>query len=173
MQPFVGEIRGFAGDFVPQGWALCDGRQLSILAARDLFIVIGNIYGGDGTTTFRLPDLIGRAPMHHGTGSGLTPREIGKEAGAAAVALSEAELPSHTHVLKGSSVTSSGQANPSNAIWGSKPSFVQKVYGTGSPVAMNPNALSMTGGSEPHNNRQPYLGLNFIICLEGVMPPHP
>jgi microcystin-dependent protein len=172
MEAFVGEIRVFAGDFVPYGWALCDGRQLSVLSERDLFLVIGNIYGGDGTTTFKLPNLIGRAPMHHGTGSGLTHHELGDATGTAAVALTEAQLPQHTHMLKGSSATSGGQADPTNAVWGSKPPFSQKVYGTGSPVAMNPHALSVVGGSEPHNNRQPYLGVNFIICLDGVMPPH-
>lgn len=172
MDPYVGEIRLFAGNYAPVGWALCNGQIISIQQNPALYAVIGNIYGGDGRTTFALPDMQGMAPMGQGNGPGLTPRNIGVQVGESTEMLTIQQIPSHTHVPNGSSATASSVADPTNNIWGSEnPAVPLKPYTATPNVQMNALALSPAGGGQAHNNMQPYLTLSFIIALEGVFPP--
>lgn len=172
MDPYVGEIRLFSGNYAPVGWALCNGQIMNIQQNPVLFSIIGNSYGGDGRTTFALPDLQGMAPMGQGAGSGLTPRSIGTSLGASTQTLTINEIPNHTHVPNGSSATAASQADPSNKVWGSESdAAVNKPYAATPNVSMNTLALNSAGGSQAHNNMQPFLALNFIIALEGVFPP--
>lgn len=173
---YIGEIRIFAGNFAPRGWAFCDGSLLSIPRYTELYRILSTTYGGDGQTTFQLPDLRGRAPMHFGTGAGLTPKIIGQKVGESEVTLTTNQMPNHTHVAQGSTVSKEGTINPTNAIWGSKSAFsTSKPYvALGQASAMNPTALQPTGSNQAHNNRQPYVTMNFIICLEdGDYPTRP
>ncbi|GIP43294.1 microcystin dependent MdpB family protein [Paenibacillus sp. J45TS6] len=172
MDPYVGEIRLFAGTYAPRDWEFCNGQTLQIQENSVLFSVIGNQFGGDGETTFQLPDLRGRAPMHSGQGIGLTPRAFGKPDGEAQVTLLEAEIPSHSHTpqtqLKGS------ELSPEGAVWTPTSKIgknaAPKYYSNTPSVSMNPLAIGTTGESQPHNNMQPYTELNFIIALQGVFP---
>jgi microcystin-dependent protein len=169
--PFVAEIRIFAGNFAPVGWALCDGQLMAISQNTALFSLLGTTYGGDGKSNFALPNLQGSAPMHFGQGPGLSLRDLGEVGGEQSVTLLQTEMPSHTHSAQGDS--GSTQASPKNNIWASG----QKLGGgnnyapSGSNVQMNPFALSVAGGNQPHNNLMPFLGLTFIIALAGVFPP--
>ncbi|MFF2158150.1 phage tail protein [Paenibacillus chitinolyticus] len=174
---YLGEIRIFAGNFAPRGWALCDGQLLQIVQYSALYAILGVQYGGDGKTTFALPNLMGRAPVHQGTGSGLTPRTVGSVTGAPAVTLTTNEIPTHTHIPQ--SVNAVGnQTGPSQAYWAQSPpqglpgrQKQRNLYDPTPTVQMNPQLLQLTGGSLPHNNMQPYLAMNFIICLSGEFPP--
>ncbi|MEC1179519.1 tail fiber protein [Metasolibacillus meyeri] len=173
---YIGEIRIFAGNFAPRGWALCDGTLLPISQNPALYSILGMIYGGDGQTTFRLPDLRGRAPMHFGQGSGLTERTIGEQVGEGEVTLGVYQMPNHTHIAQGSSTFVGGIDNPTNAIWGSEPANTgSKPYVNFSNTsAMNPLALQPQGSNQAHNNRQPFLAMNFIICInDGEYPARP
>lgn len=169
MDPYVGEIRLFSGTYAPQGWLFCEGQTLQVNEHTILFAVIGNTYGGDGDTTFKLPDLRGRAPVHQGQGPGLTPRAIGSVDGAADVTLTEAQMPVHTHVAQ--SFDTSNVPNPIGNVWGTVGSKSAKIYSSKRDTPMNPAVIAVAGGNQPHNNMQPFLGLNFIIALEGVFPP--
>jgi len=164
--PFLAEIRMFAGNFAPRGWALCDGQLLSIAQNTALFSLLGTIYGGDGRTTFALPDLRSRAPMHPGSGPGLTPRTLGQSGGTETVTLNVSQLPTHTHQMN--AVKTSGNSDvPDNN------SLAQAGYQTDSTtnlVAMNAVAITYTGAGQGHDNMAPSLGINFIIALEGVYP---
>jgi microcystin-dependent protein len=171
MDPYVGEIRLFSGNFAPRGWALCDGTELPVAGNGALFSVIGSLYGGDGKTTFKLPNLSGMAPMHQGQGLGLTPRVIAKSGGEPTVTLTEGQMPAHTHIPQGTKTTAGGGEDPTNAVWASESAIGKKPYGNPPNVAMHPQALSVQGGNQAHNNMQPYLPLTFIIALEGVFPP--
>jgi microcystin-dependent protein len=168
--PFIGEIRIFAGNFAPAGWAFCDGQQLMIQQNTALFAVIGNAFGGDGRTNFNLPDLRGRAGLGYGNGPNLTPRPIAQKGGAATVHLTSDNLPAHTHVPNCQTATDS--SSPNGTIWanpgGRTPA---KIYNSLPGIGMNINALKATGGTDAHNNVQPNLGLNFIIALQGIFPP--
>lgn len=164
-QPYVGEIRIFAGNFAPVGWAFCQGQLLAITENEVLFQLIGTTYGGDGQATFQLPDLRGRFPIHQGNGL-----VIGEIAGTETVTLTTQELPGHTH-----GAVASGAGNvvsPQNAYWSTDPFGNTAAYTTptATPPNMNANAIGNTGGSQPHENRQPYLAVNFIISLFGVFP---
>ncbi|NMM54551.1 phage tail protein [Paenibacillus aquistagni] len=172
MDPYLGEIRIFAGQFAPKDWAFCNGQLLPISQYTALFSIIGVRYGGDGKTTFALPNLQGRAPMHFGAGPGLTPHELGEAGGSSSVTLLESEIPRHNHTPAAVS-SGSGDANPEQKVWGPTAGLPgPKIYSTAEPnVPMNPAALSQAGSSQPHNNMQPYLGINFIISLAGVYPP--
>lgn len=164
--PFVGEIRLFAGNFPPQGWALCDGSLLSIAQNDVVFALIGTTYGGDGQNTFALPDLRGRVPIHQGQGPGLSTRTLGEQAGSAQVTLNSLQIPAHTHALRAGSAT--GAAVPAGGVLAGNS---VGVYGTGAPSAsMAAQGISAAGGSQPHNNMAPYLGLNYIISLFGIFP---
>ena len=170
-EPFVGEIRMFAGNFAPRGWAFCDGQLLATSQNDALFSLLGTIYGGDGRTTFGLPDLRGRIPIHAGTGPGLSPRRLGAKAGAEKVTLTVNELPSHTHDL-----VASNQAGNQQSPTGQTMARVSAgdLYKTASTVTTQPqmatDALSNTGGSRSHTNLQPFLCINFIIALFGIYP---
>lgn len=172
MDPYVGEIRLFAGDYAPRDWALCNGAILSVQHYTALFSIIGNMYGGDGKTTFALPNLSGKAPMGQGTGSGLTPRAIAASVGKVTETLLVDQMPSHSHAPSASNATSGGVSDPTNMIWGGKASVPSsnRSYSPNATVMMNASALDLTGGDGAHNNMQPFLALNFIIALDGVYP---
>jgi microcystin-dependent protein len=171
--PFVAEIRIFAGNFAPTGWALCDGQLMPISQNTALFSLLGTTYGGDGKSTFALPDLQGMAPMHQGQGAGLSDRFLGETAGEPAVTLLTTEMPIHSHQAR---ATGAGnQTSPVNAAWGTLGTTrtPPPLYATSGNVQMSPLALSLAGGGLPHNNMSPYLCLTFIIALQGVFPPRP
>jgi len=171
MDPYLGEIRIFAGNYAPRDWALCDGSLLSIAQYNALYSIIGVTYGGDGKTTFKLPDLRGRAPMHYGDGPDLTTRTFAQPIGSSTVTLNETQMPIHTHRAQGSSVVASGIDNPTNAIWGSKSAISSKPYvSLNNAVEMKVDIVKPHGGNQPHNNMQPFVAMNFIICLEGIYP---
>jgi microcystin-dependent protein len=162
-QPYVGEIRIFAGNFAPAGWMFCEGQLLSISENETLFNLIGTTYGGDGQNTFALPDLRGRIPLHFG--NSFTLAETG---GVETVTLTTQQIPSHTHgLLASSSVTQ--QTNPTSNVVGQ--STQAKVYIDDVPnVNLSPLVISSVGGSQPHDNFQPYLCVNFILSLFGIFP---
>lgn len=165
--PFVAEIRIFAGNFAPRGWALCNGQLLSISQNTALFSLLGTTYGGDGKTTFALPNLQGSAPMQPGQGPGLSLHDLGETGGVPNVTLLTSEIPIHTHQAVGSgNDATTGQ--PGNASWGFADT---SVYRVDTNTTMSPSALAIAGSSLPHNNMQPYLGLTFIIALQGIFPP--
>lgn len=167
-EPFIAEIRIFAGNFAPRSWAFCNGQLLPISQNTALFSLIGTIYGGDGRTTTALPNLQGRAPMHTGRGPGLTSRRLGERSGVTTVTLSEAQMPNHTHSLMAAPDPAEDPGPGGNSL---ARSVGGTAYGPAAGlVALDPDAVSSTGGSAPHNNRQPYLGLNFIIALQGLYP---
>ena len=168
--PFVAEIRIFAGNFAPTGWALCNGQLMPISQNTALFSLLGTFYGGDGKTTFALPDLQGRAPMHQGSGSGLSERIIGESAGEEFVTLIESEMPAHVHTVNARSSLST-QPSPVNNIWSGNNVARQYVTSNTTPGNLNPIAITPSGGSVPHNNMPPYLILTFIIALQGIFPP--
>lgn len=168
-EPFIAEIRIFAGNFAPRGWAFCHGQLLPIAQNTALFSLVGTIYGGDGRTTFGLPNLQGRAPMHSGRGPGLTDRRIGQRGGVATVTLTAAELPSHGHTVRTSAAAASETSPEGNLL----AVAAADVYGPPTaPLKETSNAALAPagGGFAPHNNRQPFLGLNFIIALTGLFP---
>jgi microcystin-dependent protein len=168
--PFIGEIKMFAGNFAPRGWAFCDGSLLPISANTALFSLLGTTYGGDGKSTFALPDLRGRAPMHFGAGPGLTNRKIGEKSGTETVTLTTAEIPSHNHTLMGSQDVASSQDPAANVLaQDSKTNFYNP--NPGNTVQMNAASLSPNGGNQPHENMQPFLAINYIIALQGTFPP--
>lgn len=172
MDPFVGEIRLFAGTFAPRGWLVCNGQLLPIRQYTALFSLLGTTYGGDGTTTFALPNLIGRAAIHEGAGPGLTPRSLGAQVGEAATTLQTTQLPNHTHVTAAISATANS-ADPTGRIWANPGGRSQKIYSDKSDTPLNAGLVAPSGGGQPHNNLQPYLELNYIVAIEGVFPQRP
>jgi microcystin-dependent protein len=169
--PFVAEIRMFAGNFAPRGWALCNGQLLQISQNTALFSLLGTTYGGDGKSTFALPNLQGRAPMHAGSGPGLSPHFLGEEAGVNSVTLLTSEMPSHSHLLLGTNARAGVGSPDGNVLNRSVGENAYQTTSTGSLVGMDPNMVGLSGGSQPHNNMQPYLALTFIIALQGIYPP--
>jgi microcystin-dependent protein len=166
--PYVGEIRMFAGNFAPAGWELCQGQLLAIAEYDVLFNLIGTTYGGDGKTNFALPDLQGRFPAHQGTPAitNGTPVTLGQKLGADTVTLVTRQLPAHTHGAQGSSAATTN--SPAGAFWGSG---AGDAYSPATPSArLSPEAVATTGSNQPHNNMSPFLVLNFIISLFGVYP---
>lgn len=172
-EPFIAEIRIFAGNFAPRSWAFCDGQLLPVAQNTALFSLIGTTYGGDGRTTTALPDLQGRAPMQPGRGPGLTDRRLGQRGGVETVTLTEAQIPSHTHSQRASSEETEfdGTPDPSNAVTGIVEGG-KEIYTAGSNthVALAASAVANTGGSQAHNNMQPYITINYIIALQGLYP---
>jgi microcystin-dependent protein len=171
--PFIAEIRMFGGNFAPTGWALCDGQIMPISQNTALFSLLGTTYGGDGKSTFALPNLQGAAPLGFGQGPGLSLRDLGETGGEAAVTLLQSAIPAHTHAAL-CNAASGGQASPVGGVWakGATRRTSVNAYSTtnNASAAMSPNALAAAGGSLPHNNMSPYLGLTFIIALQGVFP---
>ncbi|MFZ5822958.1 MAG: phage tail protein [Bacillota bacterium] len=160
-EPFIGEIRAFSFDFEPHGWAFCDGRLLSIAQNTALFSILGTTYGGDGRTTFGLPDLRGRAPVHVGD----TVR-LGQASGEETHTLSVAELAAHTHGAAASKAAAQ-LPSPAGNLWAD----LSHAYGTSHNAEMHPSAIGQTGAGEAHENMQPYLATNFCIALVGIFPP--
>lgn len=163
--PFVAEIKMFAGNFAPKGHAFCNGQLMPISQNTALFSLLGTNYGGDGKSTFGLPNLQGRAPLHPGQGPGLSERFLGESGGAAAVTLQPAEIPAHNHGPLHVH-DAAGTSGTPNAAW-NLAIAPSNIYGP----ATNLVAMGDTVGGGAHENRQPYLGLNFIIALQGVFPP--
>ncbi|MGK5028778.1 phage tail protein [Janthinobacterium sp. MDT1-19] len=175
--PFVGEIRIFCGTFIPNDWAACDGATLQIQQNSVLYSVIGTQYGGNGSTTFMLPDLNGMTPIHQGTGVGLTPRALAEKGGASTVTLTQSTIPTHTHGAMALDAAG-GVLSPSDAVWaqnvsGGRNPVPQPQYATDVNTVMNAALLAPAGGVLPHNNMQPYLPLQFMICLYGEYPSRP
>ncbi|WP_408896003.1 phage tail protein [Nocardioides sp. R1-1] len=169
---FLAEIRVFPFTFAPTGWAFCDGQLLPISQNTALFALLGTMYGGDGKSTFALPNLQGRAPLQHGHGAGLTPRVIGEQSGSAQVTLLQSEIPAHSHVLRADVVDVADTSVPNpNAAFGL--SSGGTLYQASANAQLDPTALAVAGGSLPHNNMQPYLPLNFCIALQGIFPQRP
>lgn len=168
--PFVAEIRIFPFNFAPKGWAFCAGQLLPISQNTALFSLLGTTYGGDGKSTFQLPNMEGNAPMQPGQGPGLSLHDLGEVGGSSSVTLIQGEMPFHAHVLNAASGDQAESNVPTN--FAMSRSVNGNAYAApGTVVQMAPQALTITGGSAPHNNMQPYLTLNFCIALQGVFPP--
>ena len=166
-QPYVGEIRMFGGNFAPAGWMFCAGQLLSIADNDTLFNLIGTTYGGDGQTTFALPDLRGRVPIHQGQGPGLSNYVLAQTGGVESVTLTVNQIPIHTHTPNASNTGASD--NPANNFWAN--STTGKPYSAAPPaIQMNPSTISSTGGSQPHDNMIPFLCVSYIISLFGIFP---
>ena len=170
--PFVAEIRFFGFNFAPKGWAFCNGQILPISQNTALFSLLGTTYGGDGRSTFALPNLQNSAPMFWGQGNGLSLYDIGQTGGEETVTLLTTEMPSHTHGATAQTTDPGDTRIPSPQVnLGNGPS-TGKIYTTGNPTGtMDPTATSLYGNGQPHNNLQPYLTLNLCIALQGVYPP--
>jgi len=170
---YLGTIMLFAGNFAPKNWMYCDGQLLRIMDFQALYSLFGNIYGGDGRTTFALPDLRGRVPVHAGTGPGLTTKNLGEKAGWEYITLDQTQMPNHTHaaITKLQAKEEANVDDPTN-------NFIagtgNQIFGSSADIQLNSNAvevtLQATGGNQPHYNMQPYLGLNYIICVVGNYP---
>ncbi|HET9651804.1 MAG TPA: tail fiber protein [Usitatibacter sp.] len=166
-QPYVGEIRMFAGNFAPLGWMFCSGQLLPIVGNETLFQLIGTTYGGDGQATFALPDLRGRVPIGMGTGPGLSTRTLAEAGGVESVTLTTQQVPQHNHAMSASNDVPT-LSTPGNNVTGQA---ATKLYRAGSPsVTLDPQSVGSTGGSQPHNNLQPLLCVDFIISLFGIFP---
>ena len=166
--PFLGEIRLFPYTFAPRGWAFCNGQVLPISQNTALFALIGTIYGGDGRTTFALPDLRGRVAVSSGQGPGLSSYDVGQLGGAESVGLTENEMPAHNHQMSVNG-PSSGSDRPNNRFLG-RVSQGTAYAGTTNGRTLNPDAIGNAGGSQPHENRPPHLALNYCIALQGIFP---
>ncbi|MBP7864537.1 MAG: phage tail protein [Acidobacteria bacterium] len=171
MDGFIGEIKMFGGTFAPLYWRFCDGSLLSIAEYNALYALIGTIYGGDGVSNFRLPDLRGRLPVHQGEGPGLTPRSIGQAFGTETVTLAADQLGGHTHSLSASG-NPAGQTTPGGNLPGLTGVNLYTT-GTSAPVSMNAASVAPAGSGQPHDNLMPALCVHFIICCEGVFPTRP
>ncbi len=167
-EPFVGQLKMFAGNFAPRGWSFCDGQLLSVAQNDALFSLLGTTYGGDGRTTFGLPDMRGRIPIHVGTGPGLSPRALGSKGGTETEDISEGQLPSHTHPMHGSTESGTDPNPEGNALATSV--VVTPYFALGETDDMAASAIAATGGGGTHTNIAPYLAINYIIALFGVFP---
>lgn len=166
-EPFVGQIKMFASNFAPRGWAFCDGQLLAISQNDALFSLFGTLYGGDGRTSFGLPDLRGRIPLHQGTGPGLRPRRLGSKGGSESVSLTLNQLASHSHDFNASN-DAGDQNNPQGHLTATAPAH---FYENRAPnLSLNPESIEDTGGGQAHSNLMPTLCVNFIVALVGVYP---
>lgn len=168
-EPYIGEIRMFAGNFAPRGWALCNGALMSIAQNTALFSILGTTFGGNGQTTFALPDLQGRVPMHWGSGPGLPNVALGQMAGEVSHTLITSEMPMHTHPASGTN-NDADNGRPGGGVLAinASPNYTA-AHQPDAP--MNPAMIGAAGGNQPHNNMQPYTAITFIIALEGIYPP--
>jgi len=166
-EPFLGQIKMFGGNFAPRGWALCDGQLLSINANQSLFSILGTTYGGDGRTTFGLPELRGRAAVHPGA-NGVT---LGERIGAEMVTLDQNQIPGHTHRPRGTSNPGS-TGDPADKAFATKVIFTSSYYGdpANGTAPMHDDVIGNTGGGQGHENMQPFIVINFIIALQGIFP---
>ncbi|MFH1742990.1 MAG: tail fiber protein [bacterium] len=187
MEPFIGQIIMFAGTFAPRGFAFCEGQILSIMENQALYSLLGTNFGGNGTTTFGLPDLRGRAPIHRGQAPGLSSYSLGQRGGAEQVTLTQNQMPSHTHEAPGGTGSlqlnvNSGRADEKSPAGNFLAQGHEDMYASSSNATMNTNAITSTGGtsggtttsaggSQSHENRSPYLVIHFCIALEGIYPP--
>jgi microcystin-dependent protein len=167
-EPFIGEIRMFAGNFAPRGWAFCDGQLLAISQNDALFSLLGTIYGGDGRTTFGLPDMRGRIPNHAGSGPGLSSRRLGDKLGNENETLNTSQLPSHSHEFQAS--TASGTQSTNNGQYLASSANVRVFRPVGATGNLLSTSMTNVGGNSPHNNMMPFLCINFIIALFGIYP---
>ena len=171
LEPFIGEIRPYpylrsGTPYVPRGWAQCDGQLLQISQNTALFSLLGTNYGGDGQTTFALPDLRGRVPIHYGQGPGLSQRDLGAAGGAETVALSAAEMPLHSHAVAASGTFDTKDPGADVAAPGGS-------YGSTPDTSMHESTIQAAGGGQPHGNMPPYLTFNWCIAVQGIFPPRP
>lgn len=174
--PFVAEIRIFGFNFPPKGWAFCDGQILPLSQNTALFSLLGTIYGGDGKSTFALPNLQGSVPMHPGQGPGLSLHDLGEVSGVESVTLLQSEMPSHAHSVGRALADAGNSITPVNSVWAQSAAGrgAAALYKDGAPTGqVNVNSLNFAGGNLPHNNMQPYLTLNFCIALQGIFPARP
>ena len=167
-EPFVGEIRMFAGNFAPRGWAFCDGQLLAVSQNDALFSLFGTIYGGDGRTTFGLPELRGRIPIHAGSGPGLSPRNLGAKSGTEKEALTTAQLPSHSHAMRANTGLAN-QTSPAGHVL-AQSSTLNQYFETAPSVDLGASTVVAIGGSQSHDNIQPFLCIHFIVALSGIYP---
>ncbi|HZV70829.1 MAG TPA: tail fiber protein [Saprospiraceae bacterium] len=170
MDPFVAEIRIFSGNFAPKGWALCNGQLLPISQNTALFSLLGTMYGGDGKSTFALPDLQGNVPIFWGQSRGGSYYDQGQQSGSTNVTLLQSEIPQHVHSISGAADPGDTNIPTGNVVTRSVGAAVYNPTLT-SATNLAPEALTIMGGSLPHNNMQPYLALTFIIAMQGVFPP--
>jgi microcystin-dependent protein len=167
MEGYIGEIRLFGGNFAPVNWFFCHGQVLSIAQYSALFSIIGTTYGGNGTNTFALPDLRGRVPLGSGTGPGLSPRTTGGVGGAEVVTLTAAQLPNHTHALRGSGEKADDPTPGGNVLARGEVDVYRSTTGV---ADMDPASIGGAGGGLPHENMPPFMGMNYIICASGLYP---
>ena len=167
--PFLGEIRMFGGTFAPRSWAFCNGQLLAIAQNDALWSLLGTTYGGDGQETFALPDLQGRVPVHRGQGPGLSSYDLGQMGGTESVTLVTQQLPAHTHAFSASTAAGSPTSEPGGSVTASSsaPLYAEPV---GALTSMSAQAITPSGGTQPHDNVAPFLCVTFIICLEGIFP---
>jgi microcystin-dependent protein len=161
-EPFMSEIRIMSFDFAPKGWAQCNGQLLPINQNQALFSLLGTTYGGNGQTTFALPNLRGQVPIHVGNG-----HTLGQTAGSESVTVSTNQMPAHAHVMSASNSTGDTNIDAANVLAASP----SQLYDAGNPTTLHPSSVTNVGGSQPHENRQPFLVLNFCIALQGIFPP--
>lgn len=168
--PFIGQIQIFGGNFAPRSWALCDGQLLPISQNSALFSILGTTYGGDGRTTFALPNLQGKAPMHPGNGPGLSPKRLGETGGAETVTLTQNQLGLHNHSLAATTFPASSNAPTTSSVLArSSGGFGYDDSGS-TDTSLDSRSVGSTGGNQPHYNVQPFLTLNYIIALQGIFP---
>ena len=178
LNPFIGELLLFAGNFAPRGYAICAGQLMSIQQNQALFSILGTTYGGNGTTNFALPNLQGRISVGSGQGPGLSPYELGEQTGTESVTLIDADMPAHSHAVNAvTNGQSNGVSTPSNAVLLATAFAAEAgnplvpIYSSAAPtLAMNANAVASAGGNQPHENRMPFLALNWCIALTGIFP---
>jgi microcystin-dependent protein len=172
--PFVAEVRIFPFNFAPKGWAWCDGQLMPLAQNTALFSLLGTTYGGNGMNTFALPDLQGRAPMHHGQGPGLSLHDLGETGGSETVTLLESEVPVHAHALRSNDSVAELQ-RPSGSVSMSRSvnAYAYQTVTNANLSALSATALAPAGGGAPHNNMMPFLTFYFCIALQGVFPPRP
>jgi microcystin-dependent protein len=170
-EPFVAEIRMFAGNYAPVGWALCNGQLIPISQNTALFSLLGTTYGGDGKSTFALPNLQGSSPIGWGQGNGLTDRVLGEVSGSQTVTLLQSEIPAHTHAINAYGDDPADVNQPGPQVILGATAALSLYSGAASNTTMNQQVLSNFGSSLPHNNMQPYLTVTFIIAMQGVFPP--
>lgn len=169
-EPYLGEVILFGGSYAPQGWAFCHGQLLAITQHPALYAILGTNFGGNGIQTFGLPDLRGRVPLGAGHGTGLDFYPMGLRGGVERVPLGMSQLPSHNHQLMAHAGLG-GNYMPAGLAIASNPRH--RTFGPGADLPMHPQAIGTTGSNQPHENRQPFLAMNYIIALEGLFPPHP